>query len=144
MRVCVSDFYMPSSFVSSVRDASISNDCGTSGLLEPWLVQAGVKYHGNILILMLLNQWLALTMLRTTGPRTRVIKAFFTLGARALVPEHWCPSTGARARAQNAAMFRLLVPKMYVCSHSINRARAHCIQTAGIATCMHFVFDIAV
>ena len=51
---------------------------------------------------------------------------------------------GARARAQNAAMFRLLVPKMYVCSHSINRARALCIQTAGIATCMHFVFDIAV
>ena len=51
---------------------------------------------------------------------------------------------GARARAQNAAMFRLLVPKMYVCSYSINRARAHCIQTAGIATWMHFVFDIAV
>ena len=56
----------------------------------------------------------------------------------------WCPGTGARARAQNAAMFRLLVPKMYVCSHSINRAHAHCIQTARIATCMHFVFDIAV
>ena len=30
MRVCVSYFYMPSRFVSSVRDAYISNDCGTA------------------------------------------------------------------------------------------------------------------
>ena len=38
-------------------------------LLEAWLELTSVKYHDNLLILMLLNQWLALTMLRTTGPR---------------------------------------------------------------------------
>ena len=38
-------------------------------LLEAWLALTSVKYHGNLLILMLLNQWLALTMLRTTGSR---------------------------------------------------------------------------
>ena len=37
-------------------------------LLESWLALTSVKYHDNLLILMLLNQWLALTMLRTTGP----------------------------------------------------------------------------
>ena len=36
-------------------------------LLEAWLALTSVKYHDNLLILMLLNQWLALTMLRTTG-----------------------------------------------------------------------------
>ena len=39
----------------------------------------------------------------------------------------WCPSTGARAPAQNGAVFRHWVPKISSCSHSINRARAHCI-----------------
>ena len=37
-------------------------------LLEGWLAPTSVKYHDNLLILMLLNQWLALTMFRTTGP----------------------------------------------------------------------------
>ena len=37
-------------------------------LLEAWLALTSIRYHDNILILMLLNQWLALTMLRTTGP----------------------------------------------------------------------------
>ena len=41
-------------------------------LLEAWLALTGVKYHDNLFILRLLNQWLALTMLRTTGPRTGV------------------------------------------------------------------------
>ena len=35
-------------------------------LLENWLALTSVKYHDNLLTLMLLNQWLALTMLRTT------------------------------------------------------------------------------
>ena len=38
-------------------------------LLEAWLALTSVNYHDNLLILMLLNQLLALTMLRTTGPR---------------------------------------------------------------------------
>ena len=37
-------------------------------LLKPWLALTSIKYHDNLLILMLLNQWLALIMLRTTGP----------------------------------------------------------------------------
>ena len=37
-------------------------------LLEAWLALTSVKYHENLLILMLLNQWLAPTMLRTTWP----------------------------------------------------------------------------
>ena len=38
------------------------------GLLEAWLVLTSVKYHGNLYILIPLNQRLALTRLRTTGP----------------------------------------------------------------------------
>ena len=37
------------------------------GLLEAWLVLTSVKYHGNLYILIPLNQWLALTRLRATG-----------------------------------------------------------------------------
>ena len=37
-------------------------------LFEAWLALTSIKYHGNLLILMQLNRWLALTMLRTTGP----------------------------------------------------------------------------
>ena len=37
-------------------------------LLEAWLALTSVKYHDNLLVLMPFNQWLALTMLRTTGP----------------------------------------------------------------------------
>ena len=39
------------------------------GLLEAWLVLTSVKYHGNLYILIPLNQRLALTRLRATGPR---------------------------------------------------------------------------
>ena len=38
-------------------------------LFEAWLALTSVKYHDNLLILTLLNQWLALTMLRATNPR---------------------------------------------------------------------------
>ena len=38
------------------------------GLLEAWLVLTGVKYHGKLYILIPLNQRLALTRLRATGP----------------------------------------------------------------------------
>ena len=39
------------------------------GLLEAWLALTSVKYHGNLLVLIPLNQRLALTELRATGPR---------------------------------------------------------------------------
>ena len=38
------------------------------GLLEAWLVLTSVKYHGNLYILIPLNQRLVLTRLRATGP----------------------------------------------------------------------------
>ena len=38
------------------------------GLLEAWLVLTSVKYYGNLYILIPLNQRLALTRLRATGP----------------------------------------------------------------------------
>ena len=38
------------------------------GLLEAWLVLTSVKCHGNLYILIPLNQRLALTRLRATGP----------------------------------------------------------------------------
>ena len=38
------------------------------GLLEAWLVLTSVKYYGNLYILIPLNQPLALTRLRATGP----------------------------------------------------------------------------
>ena len=37
-------------------------------LLEGWLAPTNVKYHDNLWILMLFNQWLTLNMLRATGP----------------------------------------------------------------------------
>ena len=41
------------------------------GLLEAWLVLTSIKYHGNLYILIPLNQRLALTRLRATGPGLR-------------------------------------------------------------------------
>ena len=41
------------------------------GLLEAWLVLTSIKYHGNLYILIPLNQWLALNRLRATGPGLR-------------------------------------------------------------------------
>ena len=43
------------------------------GLLEAWLVLTSVKYHGNLYILVPLNQRLAPTRLRATGPKTKVL-----------------------------------------------------------------------
>ena len=40
------------------------------GLLEAWLMLTSVKYHGSLYILIPLNQRLALTRLRATGPRS--------------------------------------------------------------------------
>ena len=45
-------------------------------LLEAWLVLTSVKYHGNLYILIPLNQWLALTRLRATGPGTFSLNVF--------------------------------------------------------------------
>ena len=42
------------------------------GLLEAWLVLTSFKYHGNLYILIPLNQRLALTRLRATGPWKRL------------------------------------------------------------------------
>ena len=42
------------------------------GLLEAWLALTSVKYHGNLEVLIPLNQRLALTRLRTTGPWTLI------------------------------------------------------------------------
>ena len=53
-------------------------------LFEAWLALTSVKYHDNLLILMLLNQWLALTILRTTGPRSLRKSPLFLAGIRAL------------------------------------------------------------
>ena len=51
-------------------------------LLEAWLALTSVKEHDNLLILMLLDQWLALTMLVTTQldeERARCIQPFLQL-----------------------------------------------------------------
>ena len=48
------------------------------GLLEAWLVLTSVKYHGNLYILIPLNQLLALTRLRATGPRLLVAGFYYT------------------------------------------------------------------
>ena len=45
------------------------------GLLEAWLVLTSVKYHGNLYILIPLNQRLALTRLRATDPRMIAVSA---------------------------------------------------------------------
>ena len=50
------------------------------GLLEAWLVLTSVKYHGNLYILIPLNQRLALTRLRATGPRCLTSSGFITWG----------------------------------------------------------------
>ena len=42
-------------------------------MLEAWLVLTSVKYHGNLYILIPLNQRLALTRLRATGPRMKEV-----------------------------------------------------------------------
>ena len=46
------------------------------GLLEAWLVLTSVKYHGNLYILIPLNQRLALTSLWATGPRCTFLYIF--------------------------------------------------------------------
>ena len=39
-------------------------------LLEAWLALTNFNYHGNVWVSIPLNQWLALSMLRPTGPWT--------------------------------------------------------------------------
>ena len=64
------------SFASSCEDKTTLRQFGDTrvifsfrpGLLETWLVLTSVKYHGNLYILIPLNQRLALTRLRATGP----------------------------------------------------------------------------
>ena len=53
-------------FKKAIADLSI-----WPGLLEAWLVLTSVKYHGNLYNLIPLNQRLALTRLRATGPRMK-------------------------------------------------------------------------
>ena len=65
--------------MSAVLQRNVQVITSRAELLEAWLALTSVKYHDNLLILMLLNQWLALTVLRTTGPRTpRVVKTVKT------------------------------------------------------------------
>ena len=52
-------------FFSSIRGVKLPM---WPGLLEAWLVLTSVKHHGNLYILIPLNQRLALTRLRATGP----------------------------------------------------------------------------
>ena len=54
------------------------------GLLEAWLVLTSVSYHRNVLVSIPLNQWLALTILRATGPRA--INQRGKTGAKTSVP----------------------------------------------------------
>ena len=42
-------------------------------LLEAWLALTGVKYHGNLYVLVPLNQRLGLTRPRATGPRSLLV-----------------------------------------------------------------------
>ena len=49
------------------------------GLFDAWLVLTSVKYHGNLYILIPLNQRLALTKLRATGPRCRCIQHYINV-----------------------------------------------------------------
>ena len=46
------------------------------GLLEAWLALTSVKYHGNLYVLIPLNQLLALTSLWATGPKQRAHELF--------------------------------------------------------------------
>ena len=55
------------------------------GLLEAWLVLTSVKYHGNLYILIPLNQRLALTRLRATGPWTPNKHARYIFPARNII-----------------------------------------------------------
>ena len=63
-------------FNHSVKETFIVLDIGLTrwpGLLEAWLVLTSVKYHGNLYILIPLNQRLALTRLQATGPWSLVV-----------------------------------------------------------------------
>ena len=61
-------FFFPPVFLPPQNPTLLNSNSIWAELLEAWLALTSVKYHDNILILILLNQWLALTMLRTTGP----------------------------------------------------------------------------
>ena len=73
-----------------VRNVLVYQDIATwPGLLEAWLALTSVKHHGNPKVLIPLNQRLALTRLRTTGPWAF---AFIVMGFRRLQKSSSLPS----------------------------------------------------
>ena len=74
------------SIVAFQRTQAINFSASWPGLLEAWLVLTSVKYHGNLYILIPLNQRLALTRLRATGPwlssPSSLLKLPFTIATR--------------------------------------------------------------
>ena len=48
---------------SEVNGQTLTASSSWAKLLEGWLALTSVKYHDNLLVLMLFNQWLALIML---------------------------------------------------------------------------------
>ena len=88
------------------------------GLLEAWLVLTSVKYHGNLYILIPLNQRLALTRLRATGPcmatkcNSRVYLERNRMTAR----------TSRNKRQQQSRVFFEIIFDVY--THVDNRERA--------------------
>lgn len=46
-------------------------------MLEAWLALTNVDYHRNLQVLIPLNQWLALTILRATGPSLLAMKIWY-------------------------------------------------------------------
>ena len=76
-------------FLPSCARASSKSKKKTSrpGLLEAWLVLTSVKYHGNLYILIPLNQRLALTRLRATGPRRPLRRIHMVLENKSAISE---------------------------------------------------------
>ena len=67
--------------IISVVDRNVAIFTTWPGLLEAWLVLTSVKYHGNLYILIPLNQRLALTRLRATSPSAHLNLNFTILSA---------------------------------------------------------------
>ena len=65
---CCGDFWKVTNVNEKVHAKMVSHSNFWPGLLEAWLALTSIKYHGNLLVLIPLNQRLALTRLRTTGP----------------------------------------------------------------------------
>ena len=63
--------YIAIEFGHPAASARLHTGITRPGLLEAWSVLTSVKYHGTLYILIPLNQRLALTRLRATGPRVK-------------------------------------------------------------------------